>query len=116
MLYCMLMFWLCDVHDVCIWMFMFWIYMFLDVHGQDVDDILDDIFGFIVLWMIWWMYFLLFCVILQQMLQLQQLLQFFLKTVANCVEYTCIRRNYRTIIASNFNSMQMSTEYYIFSL
>src|SRR4051812_16864204 len=66
--------------------------------------------------MILWMYFLLFCVILQQMLQLQQLLQFFLKTIANFVEYTCIRRNYRTIIASNYNSMQRSTEYYIFSL
>src|SRR5438270_11096380 len=95
MLYCMLMFWLCDVLDVCIWMFMFWIYMFLDVHGLDVNDILDDILGFIVLWMIWWMYFLLFCVILQQMLQ------FFLKTVADCVEYTCIRRKMRHGVSYN---------------
>src|SRR3954466_8614051 len=62
-----------------------------------------------------WIYFL-FCVILQQMLQLQQLLQFFLKTVADCVEYTCIRRNYRPIIASNYNSTQLWTKYYIFSL
>ena len=73
--------------------------LFLAVHGLDVDDIL----GFIVLWMIWWMYFLLFCVILQQMLQLQQLLQIFFKTVADCVEYTHIRRNYKPKIASKFN-------------
>src|SRR4051812_2102860 len=86
------MFLMCAFGSLCVW-----IYMFLDAHGLNVDDII----GFRVLYMIWWMYFLLFCVILQLVLQLQLLLQFFFKSVANCVENMNNRRKIRHDRSSN---------------